>query len=118
MKIIKQIVKFFLFILISIVIGLNIYSLNAKILLHDPLPMPFNKGIAIVMSSSMEPTLSVDDLVIVEKYENYEVGDIVIYQTNNSLVIHRIIEINDKEFIETITSQRRSNDASRKARRK
>lgn len=99
MKIIQQIVKYLMIVLVSIIVGLNVYSLNAKVLLRDPLPMPFNKGIAIVMSGSMEPTLSVDDLVIVEKEEKYNIGDIVIYQTNNNLIIHRIIEIDDKEFI-------------------
>lgn len=99
MKIVKQIFKYILFIFISLVIGLNVYSLNAKIVFHDPLPMPLDKGVAIVMSGSMEPTLSVDDLVIVEKKDSYNVNDIVIYQTNNNLVIHRIVEIDNKEFV-------------------
>lgn len=99
MKLVKVIAKYLLFVFISLVIGLNIYSLNARVLLKEKLPMPFNKGVAIVMSGSMEPTLSVDDLVIVEKSENYKTGDVVIYEANNSLIIHRIVEIDEEGFV-------------------
>lgn len=57
------------------------------------MPMPFGYGISVVLSGSMEPTLSVDDLVIVHEQDSYETGDVVVYQSGNILVIHRIISI-------------------------
>lgn len=45
----------------------------------------------IVSGSSMEPTLDEGDLVVVRQGQ-YEVGDIVAFQTGNGLVIHRIVD--------------------------
>ena len=81
-----------LIILIGLIIGISVYTLNAKRLLNDALPMPFGYGTSVVLSGSMEPTLSVNDLVIIRKDTSYEVGDVVVYQSGHSLIIHRIIE--------------------------
>jgi len=60
----------------------------------------FNKvGIAIVVSDSMEPTLSKNDLIVVKKKKDYYVGDIIVYKVNNKLVIHRIVRIEESEVI-------------------
>lgn len=64
----------------------------------DALFMPFGYGAAVVLSGSMEPVLSVDDLVIVKKAEEYAVGDIVVYETEGMLVVHRIMEIEDGQI--------------------
>lgn len=99
MRMIKSIFKYLCVIIMSLIIGLNIYSYSSKFLLHNELPMPFDKGIAVVMSGSMSPTLEVDDVVIVSKDDGYQENDIVIYQHGHSLIIHRIIEINGDEVI-------------------
>ena len=52
----------------------------------------------VVLSGSMEPTLSVDDLVIVRAAEDYAVGDVVVYQSGHSLVIHRIVAMSSEGF--------------------
>ncbi len=83
----------------SLIIGIRIYSWNAKNLMHDGMPMPFGYGAAVVLSGSMEPELSVDDLVLVKKSDSYRKGDIVVYQVGESLVIHRIVSITDEEVI-------------------
>ena len=85
--------------IISIFIGLKLYAWNARSLTGNEMPMPFGYGISVVLSGSMEPELSVDDLVIVRPADSYEVDDIVVYQEGNSLVIHRIISINVEDGI-------------------
>ena len=87
-------IRIALYTVISIVLGLSVYSWNAKSLSGDILPMPFNLGSAIVLSGSMEPELSVDDLIFISGKDEYFVGDVVVFQENLSLVVHRIIEIN------------------------
>ena len=88
------ILRTFLLALIGLITGVSIYSWNAKSLTGDNLPMPFGVGVAIVLSGSMEPTLSVDDLVIIKKSDIYEVGDIVVFQDRDgSMVIHTLISI-------------------------
>ena len=63
------------------------------------MPMPFGVGLSVVLSGSMEPTLSVNDLVVVREADSYEVGDVVVYQDGSSLVVHRIISVNGDEII-------------------
>lgn len=84
---------------ISLVIGVKLYSWNAKTLAGNEMPMPFGWGISVVLSESMEPALSVNDLVLVRAASDYEVNDVVVYQEGSSLVIHRIRAIDGDEVI-------------------
>lgn len=84
---------------IGIIIGVRLYSWNAQTLAGNQMPMPFGWGISVVLSGSMEPTLSVNDLVIVHEQDSYELNDIVVYQDGNMLVIHEIISMNGDEII-------------------
>jgi len=81
------------------VLGYNIYLTNASKLVGNQMPMPFGYGSAVVLSGSMEPALSVGDLIIVSEAEPYGENDIVVFQSRNSLVVHRIIEINGDSLI-------------------
>lgn len=80
-------------------LGIAVYCLNSKYVKHEKMPMPFGYGIAVVRSGSMEPTLSVNDMVVVKRTDDYEVGDIVMYQGKVNTVTHRIVEINGDEII-------------------
>ena len=82
-----------LIILISLVIGLNVYRWNAGRLMGNSFPMPLGFGMAIVLSGSMEPYLNVNDLVVVVPAESYEEGEVIVFQENGSLIIHRVIAI-------------------------
>lgn len=86
-------------VILAIIIGLYIYMWNANKVLGDAMPMPSGFGAAVILSGSMEPELSIDDLIIVKKYDNYDVGDIVVYQRNYELIVHRIVEINGNNVI-------------------
>lgn len=88
----SNILRTVLLIFISLVIGFSVYSWNAANLVGNKMPMPLGVGMSVVLSGSMEPTLSVNDLVIIKESDSYEQGDIVIYQSGGILVIHRIIE--------------------------
>ena len=69
----------------------NLYLVNAKTLKGNVLPMPFGVGTAVILSGSMEPALSIDDVIIVEARDSYRAGDIVVYQDEDLMVVHRII---------------------------
>lgn len=100
-------IRILLYFVISVVFGFAIYSWNAKTLSGDMLPMPFNLGSAIVLSGSMEPKLSVDDLIFISAKDEYFVGDVVVFQDEYSLIVHRIIEIEG----DVVTTQGDANDA-------
>lgn len=92
---------------VSVVLGINIYSWNAKSLTGNALPMPFGYGGAVVLSGSMEPAIMVDELIIVKAEDAYEVGDIVVYQSGKIPVVHRIVAMDS----ETITARGDANNA-------
>ena len=93
--------RIILFVLISTVLGFSVYSWNAKSLTGNVLPMPFGVGVAVVMSGSMEPALSVDDVIVVTEADEYNVGDFVVYQDGYSLVVHELISKQDDGMVIT-----------------
>lgn len=95
----KSIGRIVLLVAISLLIGTTVYSWNARTLTGNAMPMPFGLGISVVLSGSMEPELSVNDLVIVREAEQYAVGETVVYQDGSSLVIHKIISIDGEEVV-------------------
>lgn len=96
----KTVLRRILLVIIGLVIGVILYQWNASALAGNALPMPFGYGTAVVMSGSMEPSLSVGDMVIVQEEDEYAVGDVVVFQSGNSLIIHRILSI-DGDMITT-----------------
>ena len=82
----KSIVRHILLIILGLVLGLNLYLANARGVVGNQMPMPFGTGAAVVMSGSMEPTLSKGDLIFVRKAETFHTGDIVVYQSDSMLV--------------------------------
>lgn len=77
------------------ILGVNVYMINARNLVGNHMPMPFGYGAAVVLSGSMEPELSVGDLILVRETDQIEVNDIVVYQSGSSLVVHRVMEIQE-----------------------
>lgn len=93
-KVIQYIFRLIIFVIISLVVGLSVYTINARRVTGNKLVMPFNKTVAVVLTGSMEPTIGVNDLIVVEKTNDYAVNDIVVYQDKGMLVVHRIVSIN------------------------
>lgn len=76
------IVKLILYLfLISIIIAIIIFNCNYKIY--------------IITSGSMQPTLKINELIVVKKETTYQMGDIITYcdMTDNENITHRIVRI-------------------------
>ena len=84
----------------SLMFGINIYHWNATTMAGNQMPMPFGIGASVVLSGSMEPALSVNDLIIVKEKNEYFVNDVVVFQDGKSLTVHRIISA-DGEMYQT-----------------
>lgn len=97
-----------LLVVIALSVGFGIYHFNAVEIGRNALPMPLGFGIAVVVSGSMEPELSINDLIVVTPNDSYEVGDVVVFSTGGSLVVHRIIETDG----ETVTTQGDANNTA------
>lgn len=106
-KKLKNVARTALLVLVSLVLGVNVYLWNARSLMGNALPMPFGCGAAVVLSGSMEPTYSTGDLIFVKAQERYGLGDIVVYQSGSMLVVHRIVEMDG----ETVTTRGDANNA-------
>ncbi|MBQ8133185.1 MAG: signal peptidase I [Clostridia bacterium] len=114
-KILKTSLKILGYLIISLMIGYNVFLLNARFVLHEQLPMINGYGYAVVLSGSMQPAFNVDDLLIIQKCDSYEVGDIVTYvDSANDLVTHRITEIDD---VSVVTQGDANNTADRAFRK-
>ena len=55
---------------------------------------------AVILSGSMEPSVFMNDLLIIKSAGSYSPGDIVTYiSSSGSLVTHRIIEVSENGYI-------------------
>lgn len=95
MKHLKTVARTVVIVLISLVVGVNLYTWNARSLMGNALPMPMGYGAAVVLTGSMEPTIMADDLIIVAEQDSYELDDIVVYQSGSILVVHRVVEMDE-----------------------
>ena len=101
MKIVKKILRWIVILIIGVITLFNIYNLvNTKILKND-LTTINSYAMLEVVSGSMEPSLNIGDLVIIDiESKDYKIGDIVTYKDENNLfVTHRILYINDDKYV-------------------
>ncbi len=88
--------------LTGLMVGLLIYSFNAKTVMGEKMPMPFGYGISVVVSGSMEPALQINDGIIVKELKETDriaTDDIIVFEADNMLIVHRVIAVNDNEII-------------------
>lgn len=95
----KPVLRRVLLVIAGLILGLNMYFANANGILGNQLPMPFGYGLANVLSGSMEPTFSKGALLLVKDTEDVKEGDIVVYQSQKELIVHRIISLTGDEVI-------------------
>ena len=98
MKKIKKIFNVIINIFCILIIVLNIYIIFNNIVLKNNTISAFGYSALIVISGSMEPEISVDDLILIKSQDEYTLDDIVTYKTTNSLVTHRIIRIDEEKI--------------------
>lgn len=98
-KRIRAVVRVTLLVIAALIVGLNVYGINASRLAGNTVPMPFGVGAAVVLSGSMEPELSVGDLLIVVSCDSYELRDVIVYQDGQTAITHRIVSISDNGIV-------------------
>lgn len=91
--------RIILILVAGLTVGLAVFSFNANRIGGNQLPMPFGYGASVVLSGSMEPALAVNDLVFVEAEDDYDVGDVVVYQNGKDLIIHRVVKKDGEDFV-------------------
>lgn len=99
---VKKVVSIAMTAVILLIAVLGIWILIDKFIIGSPVPRLFGYSALSVGSGSMRDALEVNDLVIIKKTEDYEVGDIVTYlrEDENIPTTHRIVGIApDGKFI-------------------
>lgn len=101
MKFIINFIKTIFILLIILLIAFNVYNyINVKVLKND---LTTIKGYAIleVVSGSMEPTIKIGDIIVIDTHSpKYEINDIItFYDVNGSFVTHRIVDVNGGKMI-------------------
>lgn len=99
-KILKMAVNGILIILVAAVLYAVTFTAVVKTKNPMAVAMPFGFGASLVLSGSMEPEITTDDLVLIKKSDKLCVGDVVLYNTGRSNVLHRITKI-DGDMITT-----------------
>lgn len=107
-KKIPSVVRILFLAVVSLILGFNLYQWNARSLTGNVLPMPFGYGCAVVLTGSMEPTIMTDDLIFVRAETEFEVDDIVVYQSGRMMVVHRIVDIDG----DVVTTQGDANNVA------
>lgn len=106
-KKVKTALRITALVVLAALIGFGVYSINAQRLGGNTLPMPLGFGATVVLSGSMEPELSVGDLLIVVEADSYQERDVVVYQSGGTAVVHRIIAVDG----DVITTQGDANNS-------
>ena len=99
-KLLKTVGYCFSAVVLCAVLYAVVFTAVVKIKNPQGLSMPFGFGASFVLSGSMEPEISTDDLVFVKRADELHVGDVVLYNTGGSNVLHRITKI-DGDIITT-----------------
>ncbi len=97
--IVLNVLRLLLLSCIAALIGVDLYVAQSTLVLRDSMPMPFGYGASVVLSGSMEPALSVDDLIIVHKEESYAVDDMIVFCDGGGTTVHRLKIVNGDTFV-------------------
>ena len=91
MKILKKIIYTILLIITLLILVFNIFSALEKSF--------FGYRIFEVGSGSMEPVLSVNELIIIKEEKEYKEKDIVTYRSGENYITHRIISVSGDRIV-------------------
>lgn len=86
-------------VLLAVLLVCNLYLIIMGHVVGVEHPTIFGYSTAVVTSGSMEPALSVDDLILNRMQVSYEKDDIITFQNSDSLTTHRIISVTDEGYV-------------------
>lgn len=92
-------VQILITVLLAALLVCNLYLVVLNRVMGVEHPTIFGYSTVVVSSGSMEPALSVDDFIINHTQDHYEEGDIITFQTGNSLTTHRIVEVSEEGYV-------------------
>lgn len=86
-------------VLLAFLLACNLYLIVLDRIIGVEHPTILGYSVAVVASGSMEPFLSADDLILNHQQSSYRKGDIITFQSGDSLTTHRIVEISNEGYV-------------------
>lgn len=101
MKFLVSFALYFVIILLSVLILANLYLGITQAVTKQPVPKLFGFAPLVVLSGSMEPAIYPGDLVVIREQEadQYKLGDVVSYLEGRIVYTHRIVGVEDGQYI-------------------
>lgn len=99
MKVIKKIIKYLSYSILSILVLFSLYTLVMTKILHKSYVNVFGYTYFVVASGSMSGTIEVNDIVIVKVHDSYGPQDIITYNDDGAFITHRVIKIEGEKII-------------------
>lgn len=101
MKGIKRLLSIIVTIILTFVLAYNVYNMVCVKVMGQDLATINGYGVLEVVSGSMEPTIHVGDMIIIDTHDkNYQEDDIItFYDKQGSFVTHRIIKIDGEKMV-------------------
>lgn len=114
MKLVKKVFAIIIITFLGLILICNIYRFICTKILKRDIATVAGFAALEVISGSMEPTLHVGDMIIINtKANDYKKGDIItFYDKNGSFVTHRIVSISEAELITRGDNNNRDDEAN------
>ena len=99
LKITRKVITTILSIIMILPMLLAVYNFFSVKILNQPYSNVFGYTVFEVISGSMSPTIDKYDVILVKINDDYDVGDVVSFESNGAIITHRITEIRDDTCI-------------------
>lgn len=93
-----QIIRILVFAVIAGILVGNIYIAAAKHIAGQTNPTFFGFSDSVVLTGSMSGTIEPYDIILTHKQASYAIGDIITFRSENVLVTHRIIAVEEDGY--------------------
>lgn len=94
---IRNILYGIMYAVLIIIMVYNISLIAQSILKPNKTPSFLGVKTYVIISGSMEPNIEIGDIVVVKAEENLDIGDVISYRKCQSVITHRITQINKNE---------------------
>ena len=99
LKVLRRTLQAIALAVVALILITNLYRIAAREIFKVKVPTVFGYSSAVVLTGSMSGAIEPNDLIITHKQSEYQVGDIVTYQTGGTPVTHRIVAVNDNGYL-------------------
>ena len=94
---IRNILYGIMYAVLIIIMVYNISLIAQNILKPNKTPSFLGVKTYVIISGSMEPNIEIGDIVVGKAEENLDIGDVISYRKGQSVITHRITQINKNE---------------------